>query len=80
MTDTSSNDTDSGGSDESDSDNKNKLKIKAHDLEVKMESTESLEKMVEMGSEEMDNIMRASMRGELEVLEEENATFLIGGH
>lgn len=72
--------TDSDGSDESTNSDKNKLKIKAHDLEVKMESTESLESMIEMGSEEMDNIMRASMRGELEVLEEENATFLIGGH
>jgi hypothetical protein len=73
----SSNDDDSDGSENK---TKNKLKIKAHDLEVKMESNEDMEKMVEMGSEEMDNIMRASMRGELEVLEEENATFLIGGH
>ena len=78
MSDTDTEDTDSDGSENKKT--KNKLKIKAHDLEVKMESNESMEKMVEMGSEEMDNIMRASMRGELEVLEEENATFILGGH
>ena len=58
---------------------KNKLKIKAHDLEVKMESEQDMEGMVEMASAEMDNIMRASLRGELEVMEEE-ATFILGGH
>jgi hypothetical protein len=70
---------DSDGSDESSEEKKNKLKIKAHDLEVKIESTESLEDMMEMGSEEMRGIMKQSMRGELEVMEEEDAHFIIGG-
>lgn len=77
MMETDTEDTDSGSS--GDKKTKNKLKIKAHDLEVKMESNEDMEDMVEMASSEMDNIMKASLRGELQVMEEE-ATFIIGGH
>lgn len=78
MTDTDAEDTDSDSSDES-SEEKSKVKIRAHDLEVKAESTESFETIMDRCSEQMDEIMRQSMRGELEVLEERDAHFILGG-
>jgi hypothetical protein len=78
MAGSDSDDTDSDGSEET-SEEKSKLKIKAHDLEVKAESTEDFETLMELCSEEMDEIMKQSMRGELEVMEEEDAHFIIGG-